>query len=402
MGKINARRRTVYLCCSSLICNLLFGQIAIPDTVVILNDSKVTHINSSNDVRGYTTGDNSLIAYRTNSNRINYKVFSNEDYKLVDSGCFRLEGIEFDDIKAVAFQQTRNVIGVITFDSLFLLSSLNGAKEFSAPLKRINYIELSKDYIFIAAYYNYNPLDRKHTFAIYKFDYKLNCLDSLDANPEFIEYTHYKPSHLFSANTKFISYPLLGEYGVVIMDYNLQIIDTVRNEINNWTSPSLKLSKLIKLNGRDAGPYFNLLDKENNSRISRIEYTQFLSDSVLLVRYFKFDSSISLPLRYIDIYSIKTKVDAIEGDTNILISLVNSYLEDRIPFDTKSCIDSVGFPVLSWTNYSSYYGNGIWQVRPEFENVPYKGLSYMDYFQFREANILSNDPILTLWFYRVK
>ncbi len=376
------------------------GQIHSVDSVLSLNESFITRIASNADCRVSYADGYLVILYRAQGDSACYKVWELDNLKELYSGGFSLEGKDFVEFREIGFQKDRDVITLLDLDSVYILDPRTFNVKRSRWHRHLRSMECTPGYLFLTTYYNYQPNDRKNPLAVYKLDYDLNVLDSFIVEPEFLEYTHYGPSRLHTTNGQIHAFPLLGEYGIVLLNEDLEVIDTLRRDIPGWVSPPLALSKIIRVSFRDAAPYYHQLDKINFRGIHRIEYVQFTDQEHLLVRWFHFDSTVSpIPLRHIDIYRISPPGRPGEKPEYILES---DYEELKVPHPMELPLDSGGFPVFSASYAGTYFPGGLIQLISGMEGNPYRNVSYSHYMKQQEALSETQDPCLHLWKFHTK
>ncbi|MCC6720638.1 MAG: hypothetical protein IT243_00420 [Bacteroidia bacterium] len=189
-------------------------------------------------------------------------------------------------------------------------------------------------------------------------------------------------------------FPLFNGLNFIFVDRNFKKIDTVNLHIekydSNWVLPSISLSQSIANNRNDLSLYWELLDRANFSKISRIEYVKFIDSNTLFVRWYSHDSIIGFSNRY-SMILVKNSTSWFPVDDN-------SYLETPIPFNTSLSVYSGGMPLLSQSNLTTYTKHFIYQVKID---IPYiENLSYKEYYNKKKEKEKTLEPVISIWVFR--
>jgi len=291
---------------------------------------------------------------------------------------------------------------VVAENYVYILLDKNVHCLSKAKMKEVNsfycggaeYLFLSQQNLIAGFYYNYHPADNPFKAGLRKFDLQGNQTDSIFLDVPFPEYTHYLPRNLITFNGEKYVFPLFDGLNFLFIDRNFKNVDTVNLLIekfdSNWVFPSTSLSQSIANNRKDLSLYWELLDRANLKKISRIEYVKFIDSNTLFVRWYSYDSIIGFSKRY--------SMILVKNSTSWFPVEANSYLETPLPFNTSLSVYSGGMPLLSQSNLTTYTKHFIYQIKID---IPYiENLSYKEYYKKKKEKEKTLEPVISIWVFK--
>lgn len=264
---------------------------------------------------------------------------------------------------------------------------------FQKPIKSIEYSKLINGVVLYGRYYNHNPITGIAPTCLYRYNVCTKKTDSVVLKTDFLEYSFYLPANFLTFNDKFTAYPLFGSYKLYLLNHNLETIDSIQRELNDWISPSIELHNSISKNPMDLNLYFPLLDKESFEHIHRIEFIEWLDTNQLLVRWYKYDTLLKHRVRYIDIWTKELKST---------FKLTSTKIETHYPLMIDSSLFEYGFPIMSENYYTQYKSNYIVQIKSELELNPNEFKTYREYLVKRKEYGIKKEPIISIWVFKYK
>jgi len=263
---------------------------------------------------------------------------------------------------------------------------------FDWKCKSIEYSFYKNGSIFLGRYYRHPSVSQIEPACLYKMDIRTLKIDSIKLKTDFLEYSYYLPARFISFNSNSdIAYTFFGSYKVMILNKNLMIIDSIDIYKDDWVSPSSDLHKILENPQSDINLYFPLLDKECFEKISRIELVNWIDTNRLLIRWYKYDTSLKFRIRFIDVLERRQSS----------FKIISSNIETKYPILLDSLISKNGIPLFSENYYTFYHNEKIVQVRSDVNVNPNNYKTYREYLKARNEYAKNHDPNVSIWIFKL-
>jgi len=278
-----------------------------------------------------------------------------------------------------------------------LICSLEFQNVFLLP-EPYNYISVKdSNRILCAEVYNNSRADDKQNSVIKQFIFcEEKLVLEMSIYPDFkdIEFSHFNPNHWISNNSQLIVVAQTSFYEIIIYDKSGNKRYALKQNKSGWVQmDEEKISKFRKIIPEDnLGLMIDSLSKYNDKLISRIEGIWFINEDSLLVRYYKYDSTVDFKIRYFDLYRIDEKKAELIG---------RSMVDYSFSEDINRIITRKNFEMNTWNSRNEIASNEIVIVRNFAPIVPYINRSWRLMKLEEEEYYKGNNPLLTVVIFRL-
>lgn len=302
----------------------------------------------------------------------------------------KLKRIGNKDIYVRSFDYRGNKLYLLTFLKIIEVDLSNGEILKTINCNRVENIFLYKKYIFGIAYYNRHRSSCPYKVALFKYHLQnSNCIDSLYLDLPFLEYTHFAPNELIDFNGEEFVFARFDCLGFTRVSTDLKNIKTDSFAMPNWVRPSKKLSDKILEKANTSPLLWKLLDEENNGRISRLDYINYLNDSSMILRWLALPKDWKYSTRKLGIAKRR------EGRWY----MDSTFWEIPLKIQMEAPVSKVGFPLMSGNYATTYTENRIYQFKIHLPYEFNEKTSYRDYLRDTQK-LQAEEAGLQLWVFK--